>query len=282
MRRIFKNTDSSIVPRCNIDWLESDMSENPHPNQGQPQQVNLQQIAQQFMAGLQRHFDMLAFNLAARESVQEEAYNARVNAPKVMPAAPHHQNFEQMQAYARDLLMRQVIGDCMNLAVTGMNNAHFFLALVKATKANANVSTEAQQEAQKAQQVFVPAQLDEKFNRLEQDYGIMCELEDSITSLGFIMQALMQQGGIVKEPQLDENGELVLELKTVKILSREADSEKQQGKLVDQQKIFKEGEALVFSDVELQRILVTIASFADSLFKSVSLYAKSVKDASES
>lgn len=258
------------------------MSENSQPNQGQPQQVNLQQIAQQFMAGLQRHFDMLAFNLAARESVQETDYNTRVNAPKVMPAAPHHQNFEQMQAYARDLLVRQVIGDCMNLAVTGMNNAHFFLALVKATQANSNVSPEAQQDAQKAQQAFVPAQLDEKFNRLEQDYGIMCELEDSIVSLGFILQALMQQGGIVKEPQLDDNGELVLELKAVKILSREADAAKPQGKLVDQRKVYKEGEALVFSDVELQLILVTIASFADSLFKAVSLYAKSVKDANES
>ena len=258
------------------------MSDNPQPNPGQPQQVNLQQIAQQFMAGLQRHFDMLAFNLAAREGVQEEAYNARVNAPKVMPAAPRHQNFEQMQAYARDLLVRQVIGDCMNLAVTGMNNAHFFLALVKATKANANVSPEAQQAAQEAQKAFVPAQLDEKFNRLEQDYGIMCELEDSIVSLGFVLQALMHQGGMVKEAQVDENGELALELKTVKILGRQAETEKPQGKLVDQRKVFKEGEVIALTDVELQLILVTIASFADSLFKSVSLYAKSVKDAGES
>jgi hypothetical protein len=257
------------------------MSENPQPNKGQPQQVNLQQIAQQFMAGLQRHFDMLAFNLAAREGVQEAAYNACVNAPKVMPAAPHHQNFEQMQAYARDLLVRQVIGDCMNLAVTGMNNAHFFLALVKATKANSNVSPEAQQEAQKAQQAFVPAQLDEKFNRLEQDYGIMCELEDSIVSLGFILQALMQQGGVVKAAQLDENGELVLELKAVKILNRGADSEKPQGKLVDERKVFKEGEAISLSDLDLQLILVTIASFADTLFKSVSIYAKSIQDANQ-
>jgi hypothetical protein len=92
----------------------------------------------------------------------------------------------------------------------------------------------------------------------------------------------MQQGGVVQEAQLDENGELVLELKAVKILSRGADAEKPQGKLVDQRKVFKEGEAILLSDVELQLVLVTIASFADSLFKSVSLYAKSVKDANDS
>ena len=98
--------NSSIVPIPNMLCLETNMLGNSQPNQGRPQQVNLQQFAHQFMAGLQRHFDMLAFNMVARESVQEDAYNSRVNVPRVMPAAQHHQNFEQMQAYARDLLVR--------------------------------------------------------------------------------------------------------------------------------------------------------------------------------
>ncbi|HKK19686.1 MAG TPA: hypothetical protein VJ952_13485 [Opitutales bacterium] len=254
---------------------DSSQSDNGGP---QPQQVNLQQIAQQFMAGLQRHFDMLAFNLAAREGVSEEGYGKFAHAPKIMPAAKSHQNFEQMQAYARDLLMRQVLGDGMNLTVTAMNNAHFFLALVKATKANSQVSPEAQEEAQKIQQAFASAPLDQKFNKLEQDYGIMCELEDSITSLGFCLQALLHQSGLVKEPQLDESGELVVDLKALKVLSRGGEGDQLKGKLVDQQKRFVEGDVIVFSDLELQLVLVTIASFADALFKSVSHYAKSIKD----
>lgn len=254
------------------------MTSDAQPNPGQSQQINLQQIAQQFMVGLQRHFDMLAFNLAARESVRENDYNDRCNAPRIMPAAPRHQNFEQMQAYARDLLVRQVIGDCMNLAVTGMNNAHFFLALVKATNASSEVSPESQKVAQESQKSFMPAQLDEKFNRLEKEYGIMCELEDTIISLGFTMQALMQQGGVVKAPQLDDSGELVIELKAVQILEKDNGQGKSVGKLVDQRKVFREGDVLAFSDVELQLILVSIAAFADALFKSVANYAKSVKE----
>ena len=254
------------------------MEDSAQPNNGQPQQVNLQQIAQQFMAGLQRHFDMLAFNLAARESVQEEAYDRHVHAPKIMPAAARHQNFEQMQAYAQDLLSRQVLGDSMNLAVTGMNNAHFFLALVKSTQAQAQVSPEAQKLAQEAQQAFVSAPMDQKFNKLEADYGIMCELEDSIVSLGFCLQALMQHGGRVEKAQVDENGDLAVDLKMLKVLGRAKEEGQVQGKLVDQRKIFKEGEAIIFSDVELQLILVTIASFADALFKSVAHYAKTIKE----
>ncbi|MGJ8639799.1 MAG: hypothetical protein ACSHYA_10425 [Opitutaceae bacterium] len=254
------------------------MTAPEQPNPGQQQQVNLQQIAQQFMAGLQRHFDMLAFNLASREAAQEASYNKFANEPRIMPAAPHHQNFEQLQAYARDLLVRQVIGDSMNLAVTGMNNAHFFLALVKSTNASPQVNAESQKEAQALQQAFVPAQLDEKFNLLETNYSIMCELEDTITSLGFTIQALMQQGGIVKAPQLDENGELVIELKAVEIINSVDSQAQPQGKLVDQRKVFREGDTLTFTDTELQLVLVTIAAFADSLFKSVANYAQSIKE----
>ena len=248
--------------------------------QPQQQQVNLQQIAQQFMAGLQRHFDMLAFNLASRDAVTEAAYDTQVKVPKIMPAAPRHQNFEQMQAYARDLLVRQVVGDSLNLAVNAMNNAHFFLALVKSTNASTNVSPEQQQVAQQSQQTFIPAQLDEKFNRLEKDYGIMCELEDSITSLGFMMQVLMQQRGEVKAAQLDDSGELVLELKALEILSEGNAQEAPKGKLTDKRKVFKEGDFITLSNEELQLVLVMIASFADSLFKSVANYARSVKEGS--
>ncbi len=230
------------------------------------------------MAGLQRHSDMLAFNLASREAVQEAAYNKRVNAPRVMPAAPRHQNFEQMQAYARDLLVRQVIGDALNLAVTALNNAHFFLALIKATDASPKVDAESQKEAQESQRTFVQAQLDEKFNRLEKDYEIMCEMEDTIISLGFALQALMKQNGIVKPEQVDDQGELAFDFKIVE-LQGEPDAEgRQPGKLVDQRKVFREGEAIVFSDVELQLVLVALASFADALFKSVANYARSFQN----
>lgn len=256
------------------------MTDSSQPQDGRPpeQQINLRQVAQQFMAGLQRHFDMLAFNLASRESAQEALYDKYVHLPKIMPAANRHQNFEQMQAYARDLLLRQVIGDCLNLAATGMNNAHFFLGLIKATKGESQVSAEVQQAVQQAQQSFVVAPMDEKFNRLEKEYGIMCELEDSIISMGFCLQALMQQNGIVRPAQLDDQGELVLDLKALKVLGRGQEDGKAQAKLVDQRKIFREGEAVEFSDLELQLILVTVAAFADALFKAVSAYALSFRE----
>lgn len=247
------------------------------PNPGQSRELNLQKTAEQFMAALQRHFDMLAYNLASRENVAEEAYVARVNAPRAMPASQVHSNFEQMQAYARDLLLGQVVNDSLNLAVSALNNAHLFLALIKANQQQGNLSPEVQKACQQAQQEFVKLPLDQKFNRLEQEYGVMCELEDSMISLGFVIQALMQQGGIVKEPQVDSDKELKLEMKAAKAGEETIDVWRKAGELETIQKVFPEGEKINFSDTELQSILLTIAVFTHQLFKTVSGYARDSK-----
>jgi len=86
----------------------------------------------------------------------------------------------------------------------------------------------------------------------------MCELEDSITSLGFCLQALMHQKGMVKEAQIDENGELVVELKALKVLSRGAESDHVQV-LVDGVQVNQPGGAFDFASLtvdEVERIEV--------------------------
>ena len=253
--------------------------DNPqNPNSEKSQQIKLNQVAKQFMFGLQRHFDLLAFNLAAQETIQENAYNERAAATQVMPFLSHHQNFEQLQAYARDILVRQVVNDSLNLALTAMNNVHFFLALIKATGTRTQVSLAAKSEAQTNQKEFIVAKLDEKFNQLETEYGIRCELEDSITSLGFILQILVKQGGVVKKEQLDNDGKMILELKSIEIQTSESITDIKPNTLKTIRKIYYEDDIVLFEDVELQLLLVTVASFADSLFKSVLKYAHSVKN----
>ncbi len=253
-------------------------SNQPNPqNQGQPgqtRQLNLQTMAEQFMAGVQRHFDMLAYNLASREAVTEEAYNAHAGATRVFPVATLHRNFEQMQAYSRDLATGQILNDSLNLAVHCLNNVHLFLALVKANKVNDGLSQEAQQKAQVSQQAFLQAPLDKKFNLLESDYGVICELEDTVMGLGFAMQALAQQGGIVKEAQLDDQKELALEFKVAKESVSSNDLRQQLGELEVARKVFREGEKVTFEDRELQSVLVTLAVFAHQLFQSVANYAR--------
>ena len=86
-----------------------------------------------------------------------------------------------------------------------------------------------------------------------------------------------KQNKVVKKEQLDNRGKLVLELKSVETALEDNLRLPPPEKLVDIRKVYREGDVLFFEDVELQLVLVTIASFADSLFKSVSEYARSIQ-----
>lgn len=254
------------------------MSNNPAPEGGQSRQINLQDLVNQFMGGLQRHFDMLAFNLASREKASEEDYDRISKSVYIMPASRAHQNFEQTQAYARDLLIRQIVGDSMNLAVTCLNNSHLFLALGKAHHDLDGDQQQIQQQAQESQKTFVQAPLDQKFDRLEKDYDIRCDLEDSLISLGFIAQGFMRQKTQVEASQTDDNGELVVELKAVDPESIiDKDLAPIQPSMIEERKVFREGDKIFFTDRELQLILVTVGSFAQKLFHSVAQYAQRMK-----
>ena len=245
------------------------------------EEIHLQKIAQHFMAGLQRHFDALSFNLASRQSARQELYEHFSNAPRVMPSGPAHQNFKQIAHYTRDLLTRQILAESINLAVTALNNAHFFLSLVQAAGAGAGreASPEVQEVAQASQRAFVALPLEEKFNQLEKDYGVMCELEDTILAMGQAMNALLYQEGQLAPEQFGEDGKLVIELKALGIDRAGDVNQPGQGKLVDRRLEFVEGDAVELGDAELQLVMITIAAFANSLFKSVERFSHAARAA---
>ena len=243
------------------------------------EEIHLQKIAQHFMAGLQRHFDTLSFNLAARQSVREEFYECFSKAPRVMPSESAHQNLKQITNYTRDLLTRQILAESINLAVTALNNGHFFLSLVKAAGADREATPEVQELAQAAQRAFVSLPLEEKFNQLEKDYGIMCELEYSILAMGQAMNTLLYQEGQLAPEQLGADGKFVIELKALAVDSADGVNQLGHGKLVDLQLEFAAGDEVALSDAELQLAMITIAAFANSLFKSVECFSRATREA---
>ena len=254
--------------------MENDPSPNPTPNPGPSRELNLQQMVNQFMTGLQRHFDMLAYTLASREQASQESYLKRVRDVAIMPVPQLHQNFEQIEAHARDLLLRQVINDAMNLSITALNNSHLFLALLKEKKNSetGDLGQEEQKRAQAAQQAFLKAKVEKKFELLEEHYGILCELEDSITGLAYCLQALLTQGGIPREAQLDESGLLKVEL-VAAAPTIEPVPNLHPNNIRNVVRSFEEGQIIDFSDLDMQNIVLTIGVFAQHLFASVAKYA---------
>lgn len=255
-------------------------SENSSQPSGQPQvrQLNLQQMAVQYMAGVQRHLDLLAFNLVGQNSATESSYRARAELPQLRRLVNPLGNFEQLQAFARDILTRSTVGDAANIAVSGLHNAHLFLALIKGTGgAEAeSVDPEVQKAAQEAQQAFVRAPLDQKFNMLEENFGVLCPLEDTIVSYGMAMQAIMQHGGIVQKQHVGEDGILSFELQSAP--ATRFDSKDPWFEAVETNlKTFREGDRIAFTDTELQLLVFTVAVFGHQLFSSITRYAREIK-----
>jgi hypothetical protein len=247
---------------------------------GEPQkrQLNLQQMAVQYMAGVQRHLDLLAFNLVGQNSATESAYRARAELPQLRRLVNPLGNFEQLQAFARDILTRSTIGDAANMAVSGLHNAHLFLALIKGTggaEAEA-VDPEVQKAAQESHQAFVRAPLDQKFNSLEENFGVLCPLEDTIISYGMAMQAIMQNNGVVQKQHLGDDGKLTFELQSAPATA--FDSKDAWFDSVETHvKTFSEGDRIAFTDTELQLLVFTVAVFGHQLFSSITRYARELK-----
>lgn len=246
---------------------------------GQVRELNLSDMAQNFMDGLQLHTDMLAFNLASREAVGESAYKKRAAAPQIMPSGKRHQNFEQMQAYARDLLIRQVMNDCINLSSTALNNTHFFFALLKESKGNKKFNTDVQELANSRHEEFLKSPIWEKFKILKNNYGISTDYEDTILGLLVAIKALVKNNGILEVDHFSEFLAVPLKLKIKKLCVEKGPSaeEKRVVRIIDEEKIFYPGDSFVISDLEIQRLLVTVAGFADFLFKSLGSYAKKIR-----
>ena len=224
------------------------------------------------MRTLQRDFDLLAFSLAAHEHANESTYQAHSLAPRIMPLAHCHQNFEQMQAHMRDRLVRQVVADSLNRIIAVLDKMHFFLHLVQNKQNATSVRPEIQTAIKEKQHQFVEAGLAQKFDFLDVCFDIRSPFTDFVLALELTIDALVHHRGCIQEQHLNVGASLMLPLKKVSVALNSAN------KLADEQLVFEKGEAVDLGMNHLQQILITVSIFADHLFRSVASYTQAHVD----
>ncbi|MDR0535051.1 MAG: hypothetical protein LBG65_01630 [Puniceicoccales bacterium] len=246
------------------------MSNEPSPQQ---QTISLQAISQNFLGALQRQFDLLVYNLAAAAQVNAERYDAISRQLKLMPVPQLHQNFAQTQGYARNLLVRQTFNDLASMASACLNSCHLLCQLIKNQAALKIDEQAANKAVGEAQQAFEQAALNDKFERLEKDFSIMCGTEDAIIAIAVAFRVLMTRNGIVAADDVNEDGELVFEFKTVQNIppAKEAGAQPEV-RVVDLRRVFREGDQLELSNSELLGLSITVTAFFHDLFKAVDEY----------
>lgn len=247
------------------------MSDNEQPKQ---QTISLPAVAQNFFGALQRQFDLLAFNLAGTQSADAEKYNHFSSLTKAMPVAQLHRDFDQIKAFSHGLLIRQTINDLLAISAACMDNCHLLCTLFANKKAMESDPKATNELVGNKQNAFVHSSLQDKFEVFEKEFGIMCELEDGITSMGIALRALMQNNGVVTAEDVDDDGELVFEFKTVQTIQPAKEGDRPEVRLADTRRAFKAGDTIDLTNSELLSLNMTIASFFDALFKSVAAFGK--------
>lgn len=249
------------------------MSDNKN-EQPRQQTISLPVIAQNFFGALQRQFDLLAFNLAGTQSADAEKYNHFSSLTKMMPVAQLHRDFDQIKAFAHGLLIRQTINDLLSMTAACMDNCHLLCTLFANKKAMDADPKATNELVGRKQEAFANSALQDKFEVFEKEFGILCELEDGVTNMAIALRALMRNNGVVAAEDVDDDGELVFEFKTVQTIQPAKEGDRPEVRLADTRRAFKAGDAIDLSNSELLSLNTTIAAFFDALFKSVAAFGK--------
>ncbi|MFM9000917.1 MAG: hypothetical protein ACKORB_04755 [Opitutia bacterium] len=261
--------------------------------------ISLQSISRKYFTALQRQHDLMAFNLAGLQTADPKAYDHFSGLSRIMPLPQAHLPASQMQAFARGLMLRTTINDLLVLSVECMVDCHHLCLFVRHCGHNKQPGKELIEKVEKDHQAFARMNLQEKFETLEETFGIVCDLEDGVFSLAAALRVL-SRGGMVTNDDIAPDGSLTLEFKSmqdfeVPVESKEETSSESAApegvvrhpigdvlhtrtrtiaRLVDTTRTFKPGAVLELTDAELLGLNITVAKFVDGLMKSVDFYAK--------
>jgi hypothetical protein len=267
----------------------------PTPGKGE-NVLSLQHISRTFFTALQRQHDMLAFSIAGLHTADPKAYEHFSTLSRVMPVPQAHLPPEQMLAYARGLMLRTTINDLLTLSSECMSQCYLLCLFIREQGKNPRRDPLVEKIISEKHQAFVKMNLQSRFTALEEDFGIVCELEDGIFSLAAALRVLAR-GGLVTNDDITPDGSLTLEFKAMKdvdVLPETTADEtapapppgvtvhgvgdvgkpKTIARLTDTTRTFKPGEMLDLTDTELLGLNITVTKFVDGLLRSVDHFGR--------
>jgi hypothetical protein len=120
-----------------------------------------------------------------------------------------------MLAYARGLMLRTTINDLLTLSSECMSQCFLLCLFIREQGKNPRRDPLVEKIISEKHQAFLKMNLQSRFTALEEEFGIVCELEDGIFSLAAALRVLAR-GGLVTDDDITPDGSLTLEFKAMK------------------------------------------------------------------
>lgn len=254
-----------------------DSNEAPSTTSG-PVKLDLKEVAQRFLEGLQTHFDLLALNIASRKTVTEESYNLSVQDRGTIPDSQSRLNLDQVLVKGHEVLVGQVLGDSLNLASACLGNCHYICLQIRLRRTS-NLDREAiQTQLNSDQNAFMASPLQKQFDSFEREFAITTPLEDVVTSIGLALRCIIQNEGIVSEQACDDKGELGFDFDLLPTAESEPGADSNQSSAAAQRKVFQAGDRITFTESELQDLLLLMAEFVQDMFEGVKQYGQTQRN----
>ena len=268
----------------------------PPPGNGE-NVLSLQNISRTFFTALQRQHDMLAFSIAGLHTADPKAYEHFSSVSRVMPVPQAHLPPEQMLAYARGLMMRTTVNDLLTLSSEAMVQCHLLCLFIREQGKNQRRDPLIEKIISDKQNAFQKMTLQDRFTALEENFGIVCDLEDGVFSLAAALRVLVR-GGLVTNDDITPDSSLTLEFKAMQDFEAPAQPEKAPeaapelppgvtrhgltdehkpkmvARLTDTTRTCKPGEMLDLTDSELLGLNITVAKVVDGLLRSVDHFGR--------
>jgi hypothetical protein len=253
--------------------------------------INLAALQGKFFVHLQRQLDILAVSLAGLERVDDVAY-ANFS-PFFTLVLAQNERLTRLSAVAeaqrwylctavRDAieLTHALLEECWSVCA-------FFSLSAQGPITGADYNRIVGVEAQKFHGLGLPG----KLKRLREDFGVASELEAHVLSINTMRNCLVHRLGIVADLDVNANGELAILWRSLDIVAQSPDGTQEivldkpeivdvgwtvRARVTDKKKVFRMGERIELSHMEITHTFSSLMSFATTLVQSIEGYGKQI------
>lgn len=247
------------------------------PTTPEPQtvQINLREMGLKYLGAVQQSFDLATATVGALRVQTERDYDEFSRSVRFMPSQQHHLNFDAVRPAAEIWLLRQLLGEALNLLVPFLEDTRSVAALARFKADGNNDQTKLQKILGEDRQAFLRLSLEDRLKLLKDGYGVTAPTDVFLTGYVKLAQALAR-GGVVAEADTTEGNDLVVRLTVVDIQPAPTGQTEGQvtGRLLEGQKRFPVGSKIDFRKEEVLSLFASLSIFISTMMGSLQAYVQ--------
>lgn len=229
--------------------------------------INLREMANRYMGGLQRTFDLAAAVIGSLRCQTERDYDEFARLTRFMPSPGQHAGFDVIRPAAEAWLLRNLLSDSLGMLVPFLEDVRSVAALAE-WKAAGSDQNKVQKIIGDDRQAFLRLSLPDKFAHLREKFSVKAENEAFIAGYLKLGQVLAK-GGTVGDGDGNDGKDLVVTLTAVQLQPSAPGATQQQGRLVGLPRKFAHGEKVELKKEEVLALFTTISVFVSAIMTSL-------------